>query len=146
MEDAAIEHDARVVPVYDFMRSEVTGRATFRNGQQTLEVYTANRRKLEEAFGVDLIYLNLFRRNIVMVQYKMLEPSGAGDFDEDWLYREDSHLSKQLKPMHVFASPDSQKGRLSTERRYVLLQIRSSCGTVTKEKRTTPAQPLRATS
>lgn len=56
-EDGVIEHDARVVPRYEFIDSDVRGQATSRKGHQTLEVYTANRRKLEEAFGVDLIYL-----------------------------------------------------------------------------------------
>lgn len=101
-EDGVIEHDARVVPGYDFVASHVRGQATFRKGLQTLEVYTANRRKLEEAFGVDLIYLNLFHRSAVLVQYKMLEPQGGGDEPRDWVYREDRHLQKQLKTMRLF--------------------------------------------
>jgi hypothetical protein len=102
LEDAVIEHDARVVPGYEFIASNVRGQATFRKGHQTLEVYTANRRKLEEAFGVDLIYLNLFHRNAVLVQYKMLMPQGGGDEPTDWVYREDEHLQKQLKTMRLF--------------------------------------------
>jgi hypothetical protein len=115
MEDAVIEHDARVVPGYAFIGSDVTGRATFRNGSQTLEVYTANRRALEEAFGVDLIYLNLFQRNIVMVQYKMLEPGGGGT---DWVYHEDAHLQKQLRTMRLFRSRRGGEYRLNTEAFY----------------------------
>lgn len=101
-EDGVIEHDARVVPGYEFIDSDVRGQATFRKGHQTLEVYTANRRKLEEAFGVDLIYLNLFHRNAVLVQYKMLKPQGGEDYPTDWVYREDEHLQKQLKTMRLF--------------------------------------------
>jgi hypothetical protein len=119
-EDGVIEHDARVVPGYDFVASNVRGQATFRKGQQTLEVYTANRRKLEEAFGVDLIYLNLFHRSAVLVQYKVLEPQGNGDEPTDWVYREDKHLQKQLKTMRVFSpnygTPDGF--RLSREAFY----------------------------
>lgn len=103
-EDGVIEHDARVVPGYEFVGSDVRGQATFRKGHQTLEVYTANRRKLEEAFGVDLIYLNLFHRNAVLVQYKMLEPQGGKDDSRDWVYREDEHLQKQLGTMRLFSS------------------------------------------
>lgn len=103
LEDAVIEHDARVVPGYELIASDVRGQATFRKGQQTLEVYTANRRKLEEAFGVDLIYLNLFHRNAVLVQYKMLRPQGGGDEPTDWVYREDEHLQKQLQTMRLFS-------------------------------------------
>lgn len=102
-EDGVIEHDARVIPGYEFVSSDVRGQATFRKGHQTLEVYTANRRKLEEAFGVDLIYLNLFHRNAVLVQYKMLEPRGKDDAPPDWVYREDKHLQKQLKTMRLFS-------------------------------------------
>ncbi|MDH6165547.1 hypothetical protein M2282_000675 [Variovorax boronicumulans] len=101
-EDGVIEHDARVVPGYEFISSYVRGQATFRKGEQTLEVYTANRRKLEEAFGVDLIYLNLFHRNAVLVQYKMLEPRGSKDEPTDWVYSEDDHLHKQLTTMRLF--------------------------------------------
>lgn len=103
-EDGVIEHDARVVPGYEFVGSDVRGQATFRKGHQTLEVYTANRRKLEEAFGVDLIYLNLFQCNAVLVQYKMLEPQGGKDDPRDWVYREDEHLQKQLKTMRIYNS------------------------------------------
>jgi hypothetical protein len=119
-EDGVIEHDARVVPGYEFVSSNVRGQATFRKGHQTLEVYTANRRKLEEAFGVDLIYLNLFHRNAVLVQYKMLQPQGSDDEPKDWVYREDKHLQKQLKTMRLFSlnagTPDGF--RLSREAFY----------------------------
>ena len=101
-EDGVIEHDARVVPGYEFVSSHISGQATFRKGEQTLEVYTANRRMLEEASGVDLIYLNLFHRSAVLVQYKMLEPRGSDDAPTDWVYCEDKHLQKQLKTMRLF--------------------------------------------
>ena len=39
-EDGVIEHDARVVPRYEFIDSDVRGQATPRKGHQTLEVYT----------------------------------------------------------------------------------------------------------
>lgn len=119
-EDGVIEHDARVVPGYEFIDSDVRGQATFRKSHQTLEVYTANRRKLEEAFGVDLIYLNLFHRNAVLVQYKMLKPQGGKDDPTDWVYREDEHLQKQLKTMRLFrqSSGTADGFRLSREAFY----------------------------
>lgn len=119
-EDGVIEHDARVVPGYEFIDSDVRGQATFRKGHQTLEVYTANRRKLEEAFGVDLIYLNLFHRNAVLVQYKMLKPQGGEDDPTDWVYREDEHLQKQLNTMRLFrqSSGTADGFRLSREAFY----------------------------
>ncbi|MBT2326594.1 hypothetical protein J7E62_30245 [Variovorax paradoxus] len=118
MEDAVIEHDARSVPAYKLVGSDMTGRAMFRNGAQTLEVITANRNKLEEAFGVDLIYVNHSRSNVVMVQYKMLRPTQSEANDTwDWVYTQDRHLAKQMKAMERFASHRDCQGpyRLSHE-------------------------------
>ena len=95
-EDSVIEHDARSVLGYDLFGSDLAGRAVFERGDEQLEVFTANRRPLEQVFGVDLIYLNVTRRNIVMVQYKMLEPSRTGAADGDWIYRPDSDLDEQI--------------------------------------------------
>lgn len=99
MEDSVIEHDARYIPGYDLVQSDLTGRAVFQRGDQWLEVYTANRRPLEEVFGVDLIYLNATRQNIVMLQYKMLER-----LDSDWIYRPDAELDKELSRMRKFTA------------------------------------------
>jgi hypothetical protein len=127
VEDAVIEHDARTVPGYEFVGSDVRGQATFRKGRQTLEVYTANRRKLEEAFGVDLIYMNLFHRNVVLVQYKMLEPKGGGGDPTDWVYREDKHLQKQLTTMRLFGKGSATRDgyRLSYDAFYFKFVRRS---------------------
>ena len=94
IEDAVVEHDARHVPGYDLVGSYLTGRAVFTKGAERLEVYTANRRSLEHVFGVDLIYLNATRQNIVMLQYKMLERSRKGG-GEDWIYRPDDQLKSR---------------------------------------------------
>jgi hypothetical protein len=101
IEDGAIEHDARSVPGFDLIKSDRTGRAVFARGNEQLEVYTANRRQLEEAFGVDLIYLNVTRRNVVMLQYKMLDPPTEGT--ADWTYRPDRQLDEELERMRRFA-------------------------------------------
>jgi hypothetical protein len=80
-EDGVIEHDARSVPGFDLIESDRTGRAVFARGNERLEIYTANRRQLEQALGVDLIYLNITRRNLVMLQYKMLDTPNDGVAD-----------------------------------------------------------------
>ncbi|MER9836170.1 hypothetical protein NKJ28_14475 [Mesorhizobium sp. M0145] len=77
-EDAVIEHDARWVPGWDFIDSDVTGRATFARLGEQLDIWTANHRPLEHLLGVDLIYLNESRGALVMVQYKMMEPQPGG--------------------------------------------------------------------
>ena len=101
VEDSVVEHDARHIPGLDLVGSDVTGRAVFRNGAEMLEVYTANRRPLEKVFGVDLIYLNAIRQNIVMLQYKMLERNRHGG-EEDWIYRPDGNLESEIERMRMF--------------------------------------------
>lgn len=103
IEDSAIEKDARSVPGYTLMSSDLTGRAVFKKGQERLEVFTANRRDLEHVFGVDLIYLNLTKKNIVMVQYKMLEPNRREGQSSDWLYRPEANMKKEVARMKKFA-------------------------------------------
>ncbi len=100
VEDSVIEHDARSVPGYDLVQSDVNGRAVFEKGLEKLEIYTANRLPLENVFGVDLIYLNATRQNIVMVQYKMLEPTGS----KDWIYRPDTQLESEIERMRKFGT------------------------------------------
>ena len=117
LEDAVVEHDARHVPGYILAGSDLTGHATFLRNSEKLEVYTANRRPLEQAFGVDLIYLNLTRRNIVMLQYKMLERSETLD-GKDWIYRPEDRLESEIERMRRFQqenSPNTHEYRLNPE-------------------------------
>lgn len=103
IEDSAIEKDARSVPGYTLTSSDLTGRALFKKGHEKLEVFTANRHDLEHVFGVDLIYVNLTKKNIVMVQYKMLEPNRRNGEATDWLYRPESNMTKEIARMKRFS-------------------------------------------
>lgn len=120
IEDNVIEHDARIVPGFTLSHADLTGRALFRNNNSTeiLEVITANKRPLEEAFGVDLIYLNSVKQNIVMVQYKMLERSRGPD-KTDWLYHPDDQLEKEISRMNrlscFFQTPGPLEYRLNPQ-------------------------------
>lgn len=117
-EDAVIEHDARSVPGYDLIGSDVTGRAVFEKNFERLEIYTANRRRLESVFGVDLIYLNITCRNVVMVQYKMLEPPRQNGSGTDWIYRPDDSLESEIERMQKFRkehSPSPYEYRLNPQ-------------------------------
>ncbi len=109
MEDSVIEHDARQIPGYDLVQSDITGRALFVQGVDQLEVFTANRRSLEHCFGVDLIYLNITKENIVMLQYKMLEPVQNDNKDTDWIYRPNQKLDDEIGRMKTFAVNQSPK-------------------------------------
>jgi hypothetical protein len=114
-EDAVIEHDARWVPGWDFVDSDLTGRATFMRQGQRLDIWTANHRPLETLLGVDLIYLNEGRGALVMVQYKMMEPQPRrretvehdgwtfGRLDEpEWLVRIDDQFREEVARMERF--------------------------------------------
>lgn len=111
LEDAAIEHDARYIEGFDLVGSDITGRAVFKRVGEELHVITANKRPLEQVLGVDLIYINMLKDNIVMVQYKILErpDRSAGDDDdeltaEDWYYRPNKQLDKEIGQMAKFTS------------------------------------------
>jgi hypothetical protein len=115
LEDAVIEHDARWMPGWRLADSSLTGRATFERRGERLDVFTANKRPLEELFGVDLIYLNEARGSLVMVQYKMMEPDERArrrietelfaydEVDEqEWTVRIDDQFQDELERMRRF--------------------------------------------
>ncbi|MFB0490196.1 hypothetical protein ABIE45_002782 [Methylobacterium sp. OAE515] len=99
IEDGFIEHDARSVHGMDLIDSDATGRAVYTYRGERLEVITANRRPLEEALGVDLIYVNTIQKNVVMVQYKMLDNAGSR-----WIYRPDRQLQIEIQRMERFSA------------------------------------------
>ena len=120
-EDAVIEHDARWIPGWRLADSDVTGRAVFTRPDARLEVFTANKRALEELLGVDLIYLNVDRGALVMVQYKMMEPGQRvhrrfeknqtiwESEDREWIVPIDEQFKEELQRMMTFdkdLSPD----------------------------------------
>ncbi|KRR25269.1 hypothetical protein CQ14_09670 [Bradyrhizobium lablabi] len=99
LEDSVVAHDARRVPDMSLVGSDVTGYAEFVGNGDRLRVYTANKLPLEKLFGVDLIYLNQRLKNLVLIQYKMLEPNGS---ESDWLYRPDAQLDVEIERMERF--------------------------------------------
>lgn len=76
-----------------------TGIVKFKNDLEELSIYTTNRMPLEEVLGVDLIYINHIHKNIVMVQYKMLEKESKG-----WVFRCNSHFEEQVRKMNDLLS------------------------------------------
>lgn len=74
---------------------DVTGRAIYKNHSEELIIYTANKNPLENLLGVDLIYVNNIQKNIVMVQYKMLEKKS-----ESWVFRDNNgQLKSEIERM-----------------------------------------------
>ena len=132
-EDAVIEHDARSVPELQLTQSHVTGRALFRRNNEILEVITANRRPLERVLGVDLIYHNVLRESLVMVQYKMLDPNPkrAPNSQPDWTYHPDKYLKREIERMNLIAERISQvptEYRLNPEMFYLKFVKRDMIG------------------
>lgn len=105
-EDNIIAHDARSIPGFQLIESYLTGHAVFENRDERLEVFTANRNDLEKMFGVDLIYINTIQKNIVMIQYKMLEKSikEVDSKEKDWIYRPDQQFYDELERMSLLSS------------------------------------------
>jgi hypothetical protein len=117
-EDTVIQHESRVVTGFTYVSGDITGRAVFEKDRKRLEVFTANKLPLERVFGVDLVYLNLSQRNLVMVQYKMLEHDKSGD----WIYRPDVKLDEEIARMDKFAAINAappQEYRLNEEAFYL---------------------------
>jgi hypothetical protein len=46
---------SRIVAPLDVVKSDLSGRAVFRKGEEELEVFSANKRPLEKVMGVDLV-------------------------------------------------------------------------------------------
>lgn len=74
-EDQMIFHDMGHVPGLEKIKSSITGTATFANVRVRLDVILANRTRLEEQTGSDLIYYNATYQSFVLVQYKAMEPT-----------------------------------------------------------------------
>lgn len=100
-EDNVVHSDASSLPGFDSIGPDVTGRAIFTKGDEQLVIYTANKLPLEQMLGVDLIYINETRGNVVMVQYKMLEEIKQQDGDTDWIFRPDKQLNDEIGRMKL---------------------------------------------
>ena len=100
-EDNVVHSDASRLPGFDAVSTDVTGRAVFRKGDERLVIYTANKLPLEQMLGVDLIYINETRGNIVMVQYKMLEEDKQDKNNRDWIFRPNQQLRDEIARMQL---------------------------------------------
>lgn len=98
-EDNVVHSDASHLTGFDAIASDVTGRAIFKKGDERLVIYTANKLPLEKMLGVDLIYINETRGNVVMVQYKMLEEKKKAK--GDWHFRPDQQLRDEIARMKI---------------------------------------------
>lgn len=100
-EDNVVHAEASRLPGFDAIAPDVTGRAVFERAGERLVIYTANKLPLEHMLGVDLIYINETRGNIVMVQYKMLEEVKSECGGRDWIFRPNRQLHQEISRMRL---------------------------------------------
>jgi hypothetical protein len=100
-EDNVVHADTSQLPGFDAIAHDITGRAVFEKRNERLVIYTANKLPLEKMLGVDLIYINESRGNIVMIQYKMLEEDRNNGESLDWVFRPDKQLRDEIARMKI---------------------------------------------
>jgi hypothetical protein len=100
-EDNVVRANASQLPGFDAIAPDVTGRAVFEKRNERLVIYTANKLPLEKMIGVDLIYINETRGNIIMVKYKMLGECKQDNESRDWLFRPDDQLREEIARMQL---------------------------------------------
>jgi hypothetical protein len=96
-EDMMIQRDMAVFGDWEMRTLPVVQAVEFRKRDHKLTVVNANRRPLEQTFGVDLIYYNHVYDAYVMVQYKR-----ALDEAKGFVYRPDSNYKKELDRMRTW--------------------------------------------
>lgn len=73
-EDDVISHDLHNLPGWSAVSEAISGVVEFENGEgEKLTVINANRKPLEKALGVDLIYFHRKYESFTLVQYKMMD-------------------------------------------------------------------------
>lgn len=100
-EDNVVHADASQLPGFNAIAPDVTGRAVFEKRDERLVIYTANKLPIEQMLGVDLIYINETKGNIIMVQYKMLEEWKQDDKSHDWMFRPDKQFWDEISRMQL---------------------------------------------
>lgn len=104
-EDNIIQYDLNNLEGFTKIAADFTGKVSYVKNQERLTIYHSNKLPLEEMLGVDLIYINEIMNSIVMIQYKMLER----EYD-DWIFRPNPQMKKEIARMKLPKSLGSSKG------------------------------------
>lgn len=100
-EDQMVINDLGHMPGLNKVRASITGTARFEGRGVGLDVILANRTRLEEQTGADLIYYNTTYSSFVMVQYKAMEQA-SDDFEA--VFRiPNKQLSEEIARMDILA-------------------------------------------
>ena len=104
-EDNIIQSDLNNLEGFTKVAADYTGRVCYIKNQERLTIYHSNKLPLEKMLGVDLIYINETMNSVVMIQYKMLEREY-----EDWVFRPDLQMKKEVSRMKLPKSLGSHEG------------------------------------
>lgn len=104
-EDNIIQSDLNNLEGFTKVVADYTGRVCYIKNQERLTIYHSNKLPLEKMLGVDLIYINETMNSVVMIQYKMLEREY-----EDWVFRPDLQMKKEVSRMKLPKSLGSHEG------------------------------------
>lgn len=108
LEDNAILEDInKILPIHNL---DGFGCFSYQNDNEELFIIIANRNKIEDYFGVDLVYINDIDKNLIMLQYKMLKKE-----DDYWTCRDqtlNAQIEKMQDTMRVINIEESEKERI----------------------------------
>ncbi len=110
LEDPTIGHDMHVFGDWNLVKDFVTGSVEFRHGNQQLTIVNANRTKIEETLGVDLLYYHHKYNSFVMVQYKRMDCDNG--FVKGYYPNSDGSYKKEMSRMNDFESTYSNNNEV----------------------------------
>ena len=97
LEERLIQHDGETMLGWLTQKTHHTSWRTFSGFGQRLLVANANNDTAEHTLGVDLIYYNVSRGSMILVQYKKLDAKNNGSFYPDG----DSNLADEIQRMQA---------------------------------------------
>jgi hypothetical protein len=114
-EDLLIIKDSNIFGDWRLINNDVHSINTFSNGTNCVTIIYANRTRIENNIGVDLIYFDHINRSYILVQYKRL-----ADENGKYVYRpnNDKSLNKELdlmKKLELRLSKDKSDYRINDQ-------------------------------
>ncbi|MCO5949837.1 hypothetical protein [Mucilaginibacter flavidus] len=111
-EDDVISHDLHAFPGFEQVKgNHITGVVEFESQDgDKLTVINANRKPLEKAMGVDLIYFHRRYKSFVMVQYKMMDQRSEENNDLYYNPNQVSH-NEELKRLKALQKTIAALGK-----------------------------------
>lgn len=102
-EDDLLAEDLRRFDPHGHLRMRSSSIARFTDDQFALTITNVNRKPLEKALGVDLIYYDELARIFTLVQYKRMTRRAIGrdNGTERWAYTGQAELEEQLQRMDI---------------------------------------------